>query len=163
MISGFSIVIHIRIHYHFSTLFSPSLVSGPRSAKFLPPGFNLYFRHWKAYAENAVVLFIVQGARQFGVNNLSHCQVFWAGKEVDEKVSRSYSTSLFGAVWFLVLVIAERAVKANRKVVNQRLLIALNGTETANYDFRPAHWSGLRLYGAPGATLTRAQKLLGKN
>jgi len=29
-------------------------------------------------------------------------------------------------------MIAERAVKANRKVVNQRLLIALNGTETAN-------------------------------
>jgi len=35
-------------------------------------------------------------------------------------------------------MIAEPAVKANRKVVNQRLLIALNGTETVNYNFRPA-------------------------
>ena len=35
-------------------------------------------------------------------------------------------------------MIAERTVKANRKVVNQRLLIALNRTETANYDSSPA-------------------------
>ena len=26
--------------------FFPSVVSGPRSANFLPPGSNLYFRHW---------------------------------------------------------------------------------------------------------------------
>ena len=37
-------------------------------------------------------------------------------------------------------MIAERAVKANRKVVNQRLLITLNlnGTETANYATKTA-------------------------
>jgi len=35
-------------------------------------------------------------------------------------------------------MIAERAFKANSKVVNQRLLIALSGTETAIYDSRPA-------------------------
>jgi len=37
-------------------------------------------------------------------------------------------------------MIAEQAVKANHKVVNQKLLIALNlsGTETANYDSKTA-------------------------
>ena len=35
-------------------------------------------------------------------------------------------------------MIAERTLKANSKVVNQRLLIALSGTETAIYDSRPA-------------------------
>jgi len=38
-------------------------------------------------------------------------------------------------------MISERAVKANGKVVQQRLFIALNGTETANYGSRP---SGVR-------------------
>jgi len=40
-------------------------------------------------------------------------------------------------------MIAEGAVKANRKAVNQRLLTALKGTETANYDSRPAQSGGL--------------------
>jgi len=35
-------------------------------------------------------------------------------------------------------MIVERAVKANCKFVNQRLLISLDGTETANYEFRTA-------------------------
>jgi len=42
VISGFSIVIHIRIHYHFSTFFLPlRWASGPHSVKFPLPGSNL--------------------------------------------------------------------------------------------------------------------------
>jgi len=40
--------------------------------------------------------------------------------------------------------VAERAVKVNCKVVNERLLIALNGTGTSNYDSRPTQY---RRYG----------------
>jgi len=42
VISGFSIDIHIRTYYHFSTSFLPLLVaSGSHSAKFLSAGSNL--------------------------------------------------------------------------------------------------------------------------
>jgi len=62
---------------------------------------------------------------------LSHCQVFWPAKEVHERISSLLNKLAQWIVWFVVLMIAERAVKANHRVVNQRPLIVLNGTETA--------------------------------
>jgi len=70
-ISGFSIDIHIRKHYHFSTSFLPlwwpvdliQLNFCPLAQPLVPP---LVVK----YAENAVGLFTLQGARQFGINDL---------------------------------------------------------------------------------------------
>jgi len=61
---------------------------------------------------------------------LSHCQVFWVAKDVDERIS-SLLNKLAQCCLICCPHIAERAVKANRRVENQRLLVVLNGTGTA--------------------------------
>ena len=63
VISGLSIDINIRIHYHFSTFFR-LLAGGPHSAKFPTPWLKpLVTPLVEEYAEDAVVLFIEEGAR----------------------------------------------------------------------------------------------------
>ena len=100
-------------------------------------------------AENAVGLFTVQEARQFGVSSTVTTKFY-------ELLKTSRRGSLFNKLAQCDFIscpnsmITERAVKhhsflktelrssMSRSTVNQRLLTALNGTGTANYDLRPA-------------------------
>jgi len=66
---------------------------------------QLYFLHYfkplftllvEEYTEDPVGLFIVEGARLFGVSDLvtGHCQVFWTAKEVGERISTYQARSV---------------------------------------------------------------------
>ena len=79
------------------------------------------------YAEDAVGLLSLERARQFEVSDLVTAKFSELLKKSMSMLEDQHSTSLLSAVWFLVLIIAERAVKVNCRVVNKRLLIALNG------------------------------------
>jgi len=70
VISGFSIDIHIKIHYHFTFFLPLRWPVGPVQLHFAPWLKSLFPPLVEEYAEHAVGLFIVQGARQFGVNDL---------------------------------------------------------------------------------------------
>jgi len=115
--------IHIRIHYHFSTFCDCWLVGPIAQTLSYITGWRTRWRHRR----------LVHRGRSETIWSkwLSHCQVFWPAKEVHERISSLLNKLAQWIVWFVVLMIAERAVKANHRVVNQRPLIVLNGTETA--------------------------------